>query len=250
MPTVPRRPAAQQERDRLQARRLQAAKLFAAGVTQAEVARQLECLPLRPPAPGMPAGGCGGADRPATADGPTGPTATRCRTPSSPPSSRPCSKGAGRRRVRRRAVDLGPHRPGDPAADRGRATIPAHVWALLRHRLGWDGPAATSAALTERDQAAIHRWVAARLAAGSSKRRTAPRRGDLVFFDESALEPHDPNVRRAPRRRSGQPPVPDPPVRPGRRASMAAAHLLRRARRRRPPLPFTCRPGGLRHRQP
>jgi transposase len=42
MPTVPRRPAAQRERDRLQARRLHAADLFAAGVRQAEVARQLE----------------------------------------------------------------------------------------------------------------------------------------------------------------------------------------------------------------
>ena len=42
MPTVPRRPAAQQERDRLEARRLRAAELFAAGVRQAEVARQLE----------------------------------------------------------------------------------------------------------------------------------------------------------------------------------------------------------------
>jgi transposase len=42
MPTVPRRPAGQQERNRLQARRLRAAELFAGGVTQAEVARQLE----------------------------------------------------------------------------------------------------------------------------------------------------------------------------------------------------------------
>jgi transposase-like protein len=41
MPTVPRRPAGQAERDRLQARRLRAAELFAAGVRQAEVARQL-----------------------------------------------------------------------------------------------------------------------------------------------------------------------------------------------------------------
>jgi hypothetical protein len=41
MPTVPRRPAAQRERDRLQARRLRAAELFAAGVRQAEVARRL-----------------------------------------------------------------------------------------------------------------------------------------------------------------------------------------------------------------
>ncbi len=40
MPTIPRRPTAQQ-RDRLEARRLCAAELFAAGVRQAEVARQL-----------------------------------------------------------------------------------------------------------------------------------------------------------------------------------------------------------------
>jgi transposase len=42
MPTIARRPAARQERDRLQVRRLRAAELFAAGVRQAEVARQLE----------------------------------------------------------------------------------------------------------------------------------------------------------------------------------------------------------------
>jgi transposase len=33
MPTIPRRPAAQQERERLQARRLRAAELFAIGAT-------------------------------------------------------------------------------------------------------------------------------------------------------------------------------------------------------------------------
>jgi len=42
MPTVPRRLAAQRERDRLQARRLRAAELFTVGVQQAEVARRLE----------------------------------------------------------------------------------------------------------------------------------------------------------------------------------------------------------------
>jgi putative transposase len=41
MPTLPRRPAAQQQRERLQARRLRAAELFAVGVRQAEIARQL-----------------------------------------------------------------------------------------------------------------------------------------------------------------------------------------------------------------
>ena len=42
MATVPRRPGAQRARDRLQACRLGGAELFAAGVRQAEVARQLE----------------------------------------------------------------------------------------------------------------------------------------------------------------------------------------------------------------
>ena len=41
MPTAPRRPAAQLQRDRLEARRLRAAELLVAGVPQAEVARQL-----------------------------------------------------------------------------------------------------------------------------------------------------------------------------------------------------------------
>jgi DNA-binding NarL/FixJ family response regulator len=40
-PNVVRRPAAQQERERLQARRLRAAELFTIGVRQAEIARQL-----------------------------------------------------------------------------------------------------------------------------------------------------------------------------------------------------------------
>jgi transposase len=41
MPTIAPRPAAQQARERLQARRLRAGELFAAGVRQAEVARRL-----------------------------------------------------------------------------------------------------------------------------------------------------------------------------------------------------------------
>jgi hypothetical protein len=45
MPTIARRPAAQQERDRLQARRLRAAELFAAGVRQAEVAASSRSQP-------------------------------------------------------------------------------------------------------------------------------------------------------------------------------------------------------------
>jgi integrase len=41
MPTVPRRPAAQRQRQQFEARRLRAAELLAAGVRQAEIARQL-----------------------------------------------------------------------------------------------------------------------------------------------------------------------------------------------------------------
>jgi transposase len=41
MPTLPRRPAAQRERERLQARRLRTAELFALGMRQAEIARRL-----------------------------------------------------------------------------------------------------------------------------------------------------------------------------------------------------------------
>jgi transposase len=46
MPTVPRCPAAHQQRQRLEARRLRAAELLAAGVIQAEVARRLRAAEL------------------------------------------------------------------------------------------------------------------------------------------------------------------------------------------------------------
>jgi DNA-binding CsgD family transcriptional regulator len=45
MPTLARRPAAQHEREWLQARRRAAAELFALGVRQAEVARRLGVSP-------------------------------------------------------------------------------------------------------------------------------------------------------------------------------------------------------------
>ena len=87
MPTVPRRPAAQEERDRLQARRLRAAELFAAGVTQAESPTSSKSR-LRPSVSGMPAGRRAAPTRCAAA----GRVARRrgCRMPSSPRSSRPC----------------------------------------------------------------------------------------------------------------------------------------------------------------
>ena len=45
MPTIARRPAAQKQRERLQGRRLHAAELFATGIRQAEIARQLGVSP-------------------------------------------------------------------------------------------------------------------------------------------------------------------------------------------------------------
>jgi transposase len=150
----PRRPAARRERERLEARRRRAAGLFAAGVRQAEVARRL----------GIPAQAAWVWHRRFKAGGPEalrskGPSGPRrgCRMRSSPPSSRPARR-RGRQRVRRGAVDV----------DRVALVIerltgvrhhPAHVWALLRHRLGWtvQRPARRAA---ERDQAAIDQWVA------------------------------------------------------------------------------------------
>lgn len=55
MPTVPRRPAGQRERDRLQARRLCGAEVFAAGVRQAESPASLRSRRRRL-ASGTPAG--------------------------------------------------------------------------------------------------------------------------------------------------------------------------------------------------
>ena len=46
MPTIAHRPAAQQDRERPQGRRLRAAELFATGVRQAEVARQRGTKPV------------------------------------------------------------------------------------------------------------------------------------------------------------------------------------------------------------
>ena len=46
MPTIPRRPAAQRRRQRLEVRRLRAAELFAAGAHQAELVRSTDMAGL------------------------------------------------------------------------------------------------------------------------------------------------------------------------------------------------------------
>jgi transposase len=155
MPTVPRRPAAQRERERLEARRLRAAELFAAGVRQAEVARQL----------GISAQAVSVWHRRFKAGGPE---ALRSKGPSGPA---PRLSDAQLAAIEQGLLD-GAGANGFVGelwtVDRVALVIerltgvrhhPAHVWALLRHRLGWtvQRPARRAA---ERDQAAIDQWVA------------------------------------------------------------------------------------------
>jgi transposase len=154
MPTVPRRPAAQRERDRLQARRLRAAELFAAGVRQAEVACQfgvsaqavnvwharwqtsgaegLQSRGLSGPAPRLSDAQLATVEQAlldgATAHGFTGELWTLDRIAT----------------VIKRLTGVRHH--------------PAWVWALLHHRLGWTVQRPKRRA-AERDQAAIDRWV-------------------------------------------------------------------------------------------
>jgi Winged helix-turn helix len=60
---------------------------------------------------------------------------------------------------------------------------PAHVWALLRHRMGWTVQRPQRRA-SERDQAAIDHWVKANW----PRIKNARRRGAvLCFFDDSGL---------------------------------------------------------------
>jgi transposase len=155
MPTIPRRPAAQQERQRLQARRLRAAELFAVGVRQAEVARQLGVS--RQAVSGWHARWRSGGTEALRSRGPTGP--------------RPRLSDQQLARVEQ-ALLAGATANGFVGELWTLARIatvierltgvrhhPAHVWALLRYRLGWSVQRPKRRA-AERDQAAIDRWVA------------------------------------------------------------------------------------------
>jgi transposase len=154
VPTVPRRPAAQRERDRLEVRRLRAAELFAAGVRQAEVARQLE-VSAQAVSVWHARWQTGGTD------------ALRSRGPSGP---LPRLSDAQLATVEQALLD-GPTAHGFTGElwtlDRIAIVIerltgvryhPAWVWAVLRHRLGWTVQRPRRRA-AERDQAAIDRWV-------------------------------------------------------------------------------------------
>jgi transposase len=154
MPTIPRRPAAQRERDRLQARRLRAAQLFAAGVPQAEVARRLE-VSAQAVSVWHARWQAGGID------------ALHSRGPSGPA---PRLSDAQLERIEQ-ALLAGATAHGFVGElwtlDRIATVIerltgvrhdPAWVWALLHHRLGWSVQRPKRRA-AERDQVAIDRWV-------------------------------------------------------------------------------------------
>jgi len=154
MPTVARRPAAQRERHRLEVRRLRAAELFAAGVRQAEVARQLQ-VSAQAVSVWHARWQTGGTD------------ALRSRGPSGPT---PRLSDAQLVTVEQALLE-GPAAHGFTGElwtlDRIAIVIerltgvcyhPAWVWAVLHHRLGWTVQRPRRRA-AERDQAAIDRWV-------------------------------------------------------------------------------------------
>jgi transposase len=156
MPTAPRRPQAHRKRQHLQARRLRAAELFAAGIHAAEVARQLGVS--RQAASRWHGAWKAGGSNALTSRGPTGPT----------PRLSDAQLVEVEQALRKGAVANG--FVGELwTLDRialviGRLTgvrhHPAHVWAILRYRLGWTVQRPRRRA-AERDQAAIDHWVAA-----------------------------------------------------------------------------------------
>jgi transposase len=154
MPTIARRPAAQQERDRLQARRLRAAELFAAGVDQAEVARQLS-VSAQAVSVWYRRWQAGGPEA-LRSKGPSGP-APRLSDTQLATVERALLEGAAANGFVGELWTL----------DRVALVIerltgvrhhPAYVWALLRHRLGWTVQRPKRRA-AERDQDAVDRWV-------------------------------------------------------------------------------------------
>jgi transposase len=154
MPTVPRRPAAQRERDRLQARRLRAAELFAAGVRQAEVARQLE-VSAQAVSIWHARWQEGGTD------------ALRSRGPSGPAPRLSDAQLAMVEQALLEGATANGFTGELWTLDRVALVIerltgvryhPAWVWALLHHRLGWSVQRPKRRA-AERNQAAIDHWV-------------------------------------------------------------------------------------------
>jgi len=155
MPTVPRRPAAQRERDRLQTRRLRAAELFATGVRQAEVARQLEVSAQAVSV--WHARWQSGGPEALRSRGPSGPTPrlsdAQLATVEQALLKGPTAKGFTGELWTLDRIGLVIERLT------GVRHHAAWVWALLHHRLGWSVQRPERQA-KERDEEAIARWVA------------------------------------------------------------------------------------------
>jgi transposase len=134
MPTAPRRPQAHRKRQQLQARRLRAAELFAAGIHPAEVARQLGVS--RQAASTWHAAWRTGGTSALASRGPTGPTVHGFE-----------GELWTLDRIAKVIWRLS-----------GVRHHPAHVWALLCYRMGWTVQRPRRRA-AERDQAAIDHWV-------------------------------------------------------------------------------------------
>ena len=154
MPTVPHRPASQRVRDSLEVRRLRAAELFAAGVRQAEVARQLE-VSAQAVSVWHRRWQVGGSEA-LRSKGPSGP-APRLSDAQLATVEQALLAGATAHGF---VGELWTLERIALVIERltGVCHHPAHVWALLRHRLGWTVQRPTRRAV-ERDQAAIDRWV-------------------------------------------------------------------------------------------
>jgi transposase len=154
MPTLARRPAAHQEPERLQARRLRAAELFAIGVRQAKGARQFG-VSAQAVSVWHARWKAGGTDA-LRSRGPTGPT-PKVSDGQLGQVEQALLKGAT---VNGFAGELWTLDRIATVIERltGVRHHPAHVWALLHHRLGWSvlRPVRRAA---ERDQGTIDRWV-------------------------------------------------------------------------------------------
>jgi transposase len=154
MPTIPRRSAAQRERQRLQARRLRAAELFTAGVRQAEVARQLG-VSAQAVSVWHRRWQAGGAEA-LHSRGPSGP-APRLSDTQLATVEQALLEGATANGF---TGELWTLERIATVIERltGVHHHSAWVWALLRHRLGWSVQRPKRRA-AERDQDAVDRWV-------------------------------------------------------------------------------------------
>jgi transposase len=217
VPTPPRSPQALQHRLQLEQRRLRGAELFAAGVHQAEVARQFGVT--RQAVNGWHERWQAGGPDALRSRGPTGPT-PRLSDDQLAAVEQALLKGATANGF---VGELWTLERIALVIERLTSVVhhPGHGCAILHHRLGWSVQRPNRRA-AERDRPRRDRPLGrGRMAAHQANAHR--RKACLVFFDESGLSLL-PNVRRtwAPR---GRPPLLVHPFN-WKRASMAAALTL------------------------